>query len=147
MNMKSLNPQEIKEAFDQIFNSFTEKEKNENDAKLIMFRFLSIIEEKCEALCINRKQLAEKVGTSASYITQLYRGDKLVNMLTLAKFQKVLDLKFEIVEKKSYEEKVKDYSPTGDGKGFWVYRKFDIPDYDAVEQLPELEERQLAEVA
>ncbi|MFZ4414881.1 MAG: helix-turn-helix domain-containing protein [Bacteroidales bacterium] len=147
MNMKSFNPQEIKEAFDQIFNSFTEKEQNENDAKLIMFRFLSIIEEKCEVLGLNRKQLAEKVGTSPSYITQLYRGDKLINMLTLAKFQKVLDLEFEIIEKKSYEEKVKDYSPVSDGSGFWVYRKFDKPDYNTIEQLPVIEEYQLAEVA
>jgi transcriptional regulator with XRE-family HTH domain len=145
--MKSFNPQEIKEAFDQIFNSFTEKEQNENDAKLIMFRFLSIIEEKCEALGLNRKQLAKKVGTSPSYITQLYRGDKLVNMLTLARFQKALDLEFEIVEKKSYEEKVKDYSPVSDGKGFWVYHKFSKPDYYASEQLPELEEYQLAKIA
>lgn len=147
MNTKSYNPQEIKEAFDQIFDSFTEKEKNENDAKLIMFRFLSIIEEKCESLGLNRKQLAEKVGTSASYITQLYRGDKLVNMLTLAKFQKALGLEFEIVEKKSYEETVNEYSPIGDGKGVWVYYKFGIPDYNAQENLPELEEVQSEKVA
>ena len=147
MNTKSYNPQEIKEAFDQIFDSFTEKEKNENDAKLIMFRFLSIIEEKCESLGLNRKQLAEKVGTSASYITQLYRGDKLVNMLTLAKFQKALDLEFDIAEKKSYEKTVKSYSPIGDGKGFWVYHKFGTPNYDAIEVLPEIEESQPAEVA
>jgi hypothetical protein len=87
------------------------------------------------------------VGTSPSYITQLYRGDKLVNMLTLARFQKALDLEFEIVEKKSYEEKVKDYSPVSDGKGFWVYHKFSKPDYYASEQLPELEEYQLAKIA
>jgi len=147
MSTKSYNPQEIKEAFDQIFESFTEKEKDENDAKVIMFRFLSIIEEKCELLGLNRKQLAEKVGTSASYITQLYRGDKMVNMLTLAKFQKALGLEFEIAEKKTYEETVKAYSPVSDGKGFWVYRKFGTPDYDSSEKLPELEETMPGKVA
>ena len=138
---------EIQETFDQLFDQLSEKDKLENDANLLMFRFLSIIEDKCEALGINRKQLAQKVGTSASYITQLYQGDKLVNMVTLAKFQKALDIDFEIIEKKSYEEKVKDYSPVSDGKGFWVYRKFFKPDYNAIEQLPVLEENQLAEVA
>ncbi len=147
MNTKLKSNNEIQNAFDQLFNQLSEQDKLENDANLLMFRFLSIIEEKCESLSINRKQLAEKVGTSASYITQLFRGDKLVNMLTLAKFQKALDLEFEIVEKKSYEEKVKDYSPVSDGTGFWVYRKFDKPDYDAIEQLPELEECQLSKVA
>ena len=112
-----------------------------------MFRFLSIIEIRCEELGWNRKQLAEKVGTSASYITQLFRGDKLVNMLTLAKFQKALGLEFEIGEKKSYEKTVEAYAPVGDGKGFWVYRPLEIPNYNLHEELPELEENQPAQVA
>ncbi|MGV8134075.1 MAG: helix-turn-helix domain-containing protein [Mangrovibacterium sp.] len=98
----------IQEAFDQLSDQLSGQDKLDNDAKLIMFRFLSIIEEKCEALGLNRKQLAEKVGISPSYITQLYRGDKLVNMLTLAKFCKALGLEFEISEKKSYEAKTRD---------------------------------------
>lgn len=138
---------EIQATFDQLFDQLSEQDKLENDANLLMFRFLSIIKDKCDALGLNRKQLAQKVGTSPSYITQLYQGDKLVNMITLAKFQKALDLEFEIIEKKSYEEKAKNYSPMGDGKGFWVYRKFDKPDYDAIEQFPEIEESQLIEVA
>ena len=125
----------------------TEQEKIENDARLMMFRFLEIIDRKREELGLNRKQLAEKLGTSASYITQLYRGDKLVNMITLAKFQKTLGLEFEIVEKKSYEETVNSYSPRGDGKGLWVYHKFGTPNYDTKEVLPDLEESQPAEVA
>ena len=147
MTTKLKTNKEIQDAFDLLFNQLSEQDKLENDANLIMFRFLSIIEEKCETLGLNRKQLAEKVGTSASYITQLYRGDKLVNMLTLAKFQKALDLEFEIAEKKSYEETVNEYSPIGDGKGVWVYYKFGIPDYNAQENLPELEEVQSEKVA
>jgi len=147
MSTKSYNPQEIKEAFDQLFNGFTEKEKLENDAKLMMFRFLDIVDRKREELGLNRKQLAQKLGTSASYITQLYRGDKLVNMITLAKFKKALDLEFEISEKKTYEETVKSYSPVGDGAGVWVYHIFSKPDYDTAEKLPELEESVPAKVA
>lgn len=147
MNTKSQNPQEIKESFDQLFNSFTPEEKNENDARLIMFRFLDIIERRSEILGLNRKQLAEKVGTSASYITQLFRGDKLINMPTLAKFQAALDIKFDIAEKQSYEKTVNEYSPVSDGQGFWVYRKFGIPDYNAQENLPVLEEVQSEKVA
>lgn len=138
---------EIQDSFDQLSDQLSEQDKLENDANLLMFRFLSIIEDKCEALGLNRKQLAQKVGTSPSYITQLFQGDKLVNMITLAKFQKALNLEFKVIEKKSYEEEVKNYSPVGDGNGFWVYRKFDKPDYNAIEQLPELEENQLPEVA
>lgn len=147
MTTKLKTNEEIKNAFDQLFNQLSEQDKLENEADLLMFRFLSIIETKCEALGWNRKQLAEKIGTSASYITQLFRGDKLVNMITLAKFQKALGLEFEIAEKKSYEESVKDYSPVSDGKGLWVYHSFGTPDYNRKEDLPELEENQPAEVA
>lgn len=147
MTTKLKTNEEVKNAFDQLFNQLSEQDKLENEANLLMFRFLSIIETKCEELGWNRKQLAEKVGTSASYITQLFRGDKLVNMTTLAKFQNVLGIVFEIAEKKSYEETVKSYSPIGDGKGLWVYHKFGTPNYDTNEDLPELEENQQAEVA
>ena len=147
MNTKLNDPQKIKEAFDQFFNSFSEEEKLESSARLLMFRFLSIIEVRCEELGWNRKQLAQKVGTSASYITQLFRGDKLINMLTLAKFQKALGLEFEIAEKKSYEETVNEYTPIGDGKGLWIYRQFDKPNYNTSENLPEPKESQPALVA
>ncbi len=147
MNTKLKTNKEIQEAFDQLFSQLSEQDKLENDANLLMFRFLSIIEERCEALGLNRKQLAEKVGTSPSYITQLYRGDKLVNMLTLAKFQKALGLEFEISGKKPYEEKIKDYMSMGDGQGVWVYHKFAKPNYNDRENLPELEEVQKEKIA
>jgi len=145
MNTKLSDTNDIKTAFDQVFNGFTEEEIIESDARLIMFRFLSIVEEKCEALVINRKQLAEKVGTSASYITQLYRGDKLVNMLLLAKLQKVLNLEFDIIEKKTYEELITDYHPVSDGKGWWIFHTFQKPEYDTIVLLPELDENQTAQ--
>lgn len=147
MTTKLKNNEEIKEAFNQLFGQLSEQDKLDNAARLLMFRFLSIIEVKCEELGWNRKQLAEKIGTSSSYITQLFRGDKLVNMLTLAKFQKALGLEFEIDEKKSYEETVKTYSPIGDGKGLWVYHQFDKPNYNTSENLPEPRESQPALVA
>ena len=146
MTTKLMKNSEIQETFDNLFDQLSDQDRLENDANLLMFRFLSIIEDKCEVLGLNRKQLAQRVGISPSYISQLYQGDKLVNMITLAKFQKVLDLEFEIVEKKSYEEKVKEYSHIGDGTGFWVYHKFAKPDYNTNETLPELGEYQLAEV-
>lgn len=117
MNTKLKTNKEIQEAFDQLSVELSEQDKLENDANILMFRFLSIIEKKCEILGLNRKQLAKKIGTSPSFITQLYRGDKLVNMLTLAKFQRALKLEFEISEKKSYEEKIREYTPIGDGQG------------------------------
>ena len=138
MTTKLKNNEEIVNAFDQLFGQLSEQDILENDANLIMFRFLTIVETKLEELGWSRKQLAEKVGTSASYITQLFRGDKLVNMTILAKFQKALGIEFDIAEKQSYAKTVKEYSPVSDGQGFWVYRKFEKPNYDTQENIPAL---------
>lgn len=89
----------IKKSFDRLSNQLSEQEIVENQADLLMFRFLSLVESRCKELGWNRKLLAEKIGTSASYITQLFRGDKVVNLVMLAKFQKVLGIEFEIKAK------------------------------------------------
>ena len=99
MTMKLGNNEEIKNSFDRLINQMTEREKLENQANMLMFRFLSHVEFRCMQLGWNRKQLAQNTGTSASYITQLFRGDKMVNLITLAKFQKVLGIEFEITAK------------------------------------------------
>lgn len=106
MTTKLKNNTEIKEGLNNLFEQLTEKEILDNEAKLIMFRFLSIIETKREELGWSRKVLAEKIGTSPSYISQLFRGDKLINMNTLAIIQKVMDIQFEISQNKTSEVKI-----------------------------------------
>jgi len=101
---KSNNMEHINQAFDELFNNRAPEQKLESDAKLIMFRFLDIVERKREKLGWMHKDLAKKVGISASYITQLMRGDKLINMLTIAKMQKALNIKFDVSEIVSYQE-------------------------------------------
>ncbi|MEI6143036.1 MAG: helix-turn-helix transcriptional regulator [Mariniphaga sp.] len=147
MTTKLKNNEEIKSHYDQLFGQMTEQDKLENQASLLMFRFLSIIETKREEFGWSRKELAEKIGTSASYITQLFRGDKLVNMITLVKFQNVLGIEFDIDMQRSYEETVKDFSKITDAQGFWVYHKFGVPNYDSAEILPVFEQDLTSEVA
>lgn len=66
------------------------------DTRMINYRFLSIIDEKMDELDLSKKDLAEAIGTSASYVTQLFRGDKILNLSTLAKLQNALNVKFKI---------------------------------------------------
>lgn len=112
MTTKLKNNTEIKECFNNLFEQLTEKEILDNEAKLIMFRFLSIIETKREELGWSRKVLAEKIGTSPSYISQLFRGDKLINMNTLAIIQKVMEIQFEISQNKTSEVKIANKTRT-----------------------------------
>lgn len=66
------------------------------DTRMIMYRFLSEVERIIEERGINRKTLARMLNTSPSYITQLFRGNKIINLETLAKIQKALGISFEI---------------------------------------------------
>ena len=96
MNMNSKSKQEIQDAFDDLFTFKNEKEKIKHKAHMLGFQFLSEIERVSEDRGLKKKDFAKIIGTSPSYITQLFRGDKLVNLETLAKFAKGLNIDFDI---------------------------------------------------
>lgn len=121
------------------FENYFINEENEYDfdfeTRMIMYRFLSIIDEKMEELDLSKKDLAEMIGTSASYITQLFNGNKIVNLPTLAKFQKALDIKFKVRDENSNvqisEEDLESYIRKSIGKDFFVvYSKPREPEYN-----------------
>jgi transcriptional regulator with XRE-family HTH domain len=49
-----------------------------------------------EAKRVLPTDLANKIGVSKSYVSQVFSGDKKVNCLLLAKIQKALDIRFEV---------------------------------------------------
>lgn len=140
MNTSLNKSDKIKEAFNKLFNERTQEEILASEARLLSFRFLDVIERKIKKEGLSRKELAQKVGTSPSYITQLFRGDKLINLSILAKMKQALNIEFEIKEKTPYEEQIKKYHTfVSDGKGFWVYKpfkSFSTPNYEESEDIP-----------
>lgn len=78
--------------FQELFEFRSREEKEEHDARMLMFRFLSEVEKEMEAQGMTRKELARKIGTSPSYITQLFRGDKMLNFPTIARIQEALGI-------------------------------------------------------
>src|SRR5690554_4388087 len=78
------------------------------ETRMINYRFLSIIDEKMDELDLSKKDLAEAIGTSASYVTQLFRGDKILNLSTLAKLQNALNVKFKISDRNTKIQITKD---------------------------------------
>ena len=97
-NDESRNPE-----FDFIFEHSSEKEELLSDTRLLSFRFLSELERYSDQSKGLKKRLAALIGTSASYITQLFNGDKIINLETVAKFQKALGIKFKIIAYKEDE--------------------------------------------
>lgn len=93
MNLKK---DEIKKSFDKLFEFHTEKEELEHGARMIMARFLSELQPIIEEKGLNKRDIADILKTSASYVTQLYNGDKITNLITLYKLEKHFDITFNI---------------------------------------------------
>ena len=93
-----------KKRLDEILSSISTNDKYDVDAKLIMAQFINGILSTMESTEVNRKDLAGKIGTSASFITQVFKGTKSINFLTLAKIQEALNIKFTVSVKKKKGE-------------------------------------------
>lgn len=85
---------EIKAAFDALFDDFTDEEKLEQEGRLIGFRFLSEVEHVLDERNMTRKELAEAMGISPSFLTQLFTGAKPLSDKHKALFQRVLGIRF-----------------------------------------------------
>lgn len=102
MSTSLKNKKEIQQAFRETLTPATDKERIELETLMLMARFLSEIEKVCEERGLLKKDLAKMIGTSASYITQLFRGHKIINLETIAKIMLALDIQFDVkIKKKS----------------------------------------------
>ena len=90
------NSKKIKQEFQNLLGFQTEEEKIEHRSKMIMFNFLDIIETEMANRQMSKKELARKLNTSASFVTQLFTGTKTINLLTIAKLEQIFDIKFQI---------------------------------------------------
>ena len=97
--MKFKDKYNIAPEFESVFTEKNKEEELEHEAKMIMFRFLNELEKLNPEKPLKKKDLAQAINTSASFITQLYRGDKLINLHTLAKIQDAYNITFEIKAK------------------------------------------------
>jgi transcriptional regulator with XRE-family HTH domain len=93
MNTKSRNFKVAPE-FEQLFSFASREEKIEHRAQMISFRILSEVEKICEMRNIKMKDLAKMIDTSASYVTQLFRGNKQVNTAFMARFEEAMNMIF-----------------------------------------------------
>ena len=87
-----MNTQEL----DHLFGKRTIEAQLESDKSALMFGFLSIIDGLMAEKKMTKKALATEIGTSAAYITQLFRGNKTINLETIVKMQTALGIRFEI---------------------------------------------------
>jgi transcriptional regulator with XRE-family HTH domain len=87
---------EIKAALRRMRDEETTEQRDDRAALVLSSRFLSEVERIMTERGITRKALAADIGTSASYVTQLFRGDCTLNLLTAARLQRVLGIDFRV---------------------------------------------------
>src|SRR3977135_2892243 len=89
-------PSNIKDRFKNLLSSKSKEERIKRDAHILMASYLSEIERLYSDIGLNRKELANKIAISPSYLTQVFTGHKPLNFLTLAKIKDALELSFEV---------------------------------------------------
>lgn len=98
------NAEQIRQEFQKLFE-MTPEEQIEHRSQMLSYIFLSEVEKALEKRGWTHKQLADEIGTSASYLTQLFRGNRLLNFKTIAKIEMALDLRFIISTDSEQEQK------------------------------------------
>ncbi len=78
---------------EEIFSFDNNDELIQFEAETIHLDLIHEIQKLMDAHTMNKSDLAEKLNTSKGYITQLFTGDRLLNLKTLAKIQRIFDVK------------------------------------------------------
>ena len=65
------------------------------DIQLMSARIMEAVQKHCDKHKITRQQLANLMGTSKVYMTQLYTGSKVVSVKQMTKFEAALNITFE----------------------------------------------------
>ncbi|MGL4597330.1 MAG: helix-turn-helix domain-containing protein [Bacteroidia bacterium] len=98
--MKSKSKYIVAPAYKSLFDFSSEEEKQAHEAAMVSARFLHEISRLCELHGWNKKELAKKLDVSPSFITQLYRGERLLNLTLIAKVQTVFKISFRLMLEK-----------------------------------------------
>lgn len=94
----------IQTGWSKVLNEITEEESLEIKASVLALQFLGLVDKKMKDTGLTKKEMADSIGTSSSFLTQLFRGDRKPSWEILAKMSLVLGLEFKVV---SEEPKVK----------------------------------------
>src|SRR5450432_3104832 len=96
MSTISENKKQLEEKLKSWEASKTPEDLIKEDEYILMANYLSEIERLKSEYGFTRKSLAQQINTSASYLTQVFRGDKPLNFHTVAKIQRALKIRFQV---------------------------------------------------
>ncbi len=103
MNVREIKQEDnLLETVNELLKFDSEDERIEFKAIAIQLDILAEVSKLMIHDNITRKELADKLGKSKSFVSQLFSGDKLLNLKMIAKLQEIFNAKF--------ESSFKDYS-------------------------------------
>lgn len=82
-----------------------EKDRESFAAEIFQLEFLSIIEDEMDKNDISKKELADKLGVTASFITQLFKANKILNLKMLTKLINIFEIDYEFNPKSEFQER------------------------------------------
>ena len=130
----------LKERIQNLLSRKTEEQLLRENSYTLMSNYLSEIERLQSISGFSRKDLAEKIKTSPSYLTQVFRGGKPLNFFTIAKIQNALNIRFEVTsvsndnflnicDEAKFFENIQNYKTKN---GTWIWKNVDFknkPEY------------------
>ncbi|WP_319480984.1 helix-turn-helix transcriptional regulator [uncultured Draconibacterium sp.] len=99
MNIEKINTKRM--------SNYLDKNRDKIDETIVSLRILKEIDSFLESKSVKRFELAEKVKSSESYISQLMSGTKKINTSFINRFEKAYNVTFKYVIQEN--EKVYDY--------------------------------------
>lgn len=88
--------QVLQEFAQNLFTFDSDKDKQQFEAEMLHLRCMEIVQQLMDERGMNKKQLADALHTSKSYITQLFTADRLLNFTLLARLEQVFGVRFRL---------------------------------------------------
>jgi plasmid maintenance system antidote protein VapI len=99
MILKERKIKEIKD-LQKIFEGYDHR----HEKMMVHFRFMAEVERLMIEQNRNKKELAQFLNTSPSFVTQLFQGDKVLNLDMIARLQHAFNYTFDIQARKDLTE-------------------------------------------
>lgn len=92
MNKKLFHP--AKKAIVKVAPEAQSEDELQNAMRALMKKFLHEVYKQQRLIKLNRTQLAELMGVSPGYLSQVFGGQKALTFVLIAKFEKALNIEF-----------------------------------------------------
>jgi plasmid maintenance system antidote protein VapI len=96
MNTNLNENMKVARGFEHLFEFNNEEDAANHRAKIIMMKFLHEMGKSLGKQTLKKKELATILCVSPSYVTQLYNGDKLINLEMIARIEKAFGIEFKV---------------------------------------------------